>query len=67
MLQSAIEADPTNSKAYSTMALSFYVRKDVLLIPKALVMLKKALQINPNNEEALMLISYSEFENNKET
>jgi len=66
LLLSAIEADLTNSKAYSTMALSFLLRKDVLLIPKALELLKKALQINPNNEEALMLISSSEFESDKE-
>jgi len=48
------------------MALSLHSRNDDLLIPKALELLKKALQINPNNEEALMLISSNEFEINKE-
>ena len=48
------------------MALSFYNRKDALLIPKAQELLKKALEINPNNEEALMLMSSNKFENNKE-
>lgn len=45
------------------MALSFYNRKDALLIPKAQELLKKALEIN---EEALMLMSSNKFENNKE-
>jgi len=39
------------------MAFSLNSRNDDLLIPKALELLKKALQINPNNEEALVLIS----------
>jgi len=48
------------------MALSFYNRLDGLLIPKALELLKKALEINPNNEEAIMLMSMNKFESNKE-
>jgi len=48
------------------MALSFYNRSDALLIPKALELLRKALEMNPNNEEALMLMSINTFESNKE-
>jgi len=48
------------------MVFSLLDRNDDLLIPNTLELLKKALQINPNNEEALVLISSDEFESNKE-
>lgn len=57
LLKGAIIIDPTNSRAYSHLALSLYRRNDSSLFPKVKEYLNKSLLMDPNNEDAIIFSS----------
>lgn len=63
LLREAIQEDPTNSRAYSNLALSFYRRDDPEFDLKVSKIIEKSLELDPNNEEAVILSSWDHITN----